>query len=32
MLEIGPNLKELIIVGIGIFAFAWVLVTAFKNM
>jgi hypothetical protein len=32
MIEIGPNLKDFLLVGIGIIAFAWVMVTAFKNM
>lgn len=32
MIEIGPNLKDMILVGIGIFAFAWVMVTFARNM
>lgn len=32
MIEIGPNLKDLILAGIGIIAFAWIMVTAFRNM
>ena len=32
MIEIGPNLEELILGAIGMVAFAWVMVTAFRNM
>lgn len=32
MIEIGPNLEELILAGLAIVAFAWVMVTAFRNM
>ena len=32
MLEIGPNLKELILAVVGIVAFAAVMITAFKRL
>ena len=32
MIEIGPNLKDLILVGTAIVAGAWIMVTAFRNM
>lgn len=32
MIEIGPNLKDLLLVGIGIIAFAWIMVTAFRHL
>lgn len=32
MIEIGPNLKDMILVGIGIIAFAWIMVTFTRNM
>lgn len=32
MIEIGPNLKEFLLYGIGIIAFAWCMVTAFRRV